>query len=155
MKAMITTALVAMLATGAMGQKHWTSDAHQYANTMTVVGVVVINEAEIPRESMEVGAFCNGECRGSETLRYKANVDRYLAYLSVSGADGDAITFRLYDAETETELLATAAAQATRTCWTSRRRLTRCPWWLRSLRRKALAALWSARGSTCTARSAP
>ena len=109
MKVMITTALVAMLATGAMGQKHWTSDAHQYANTMTVVGVVVINEAEIPRESMEVGAFCNGECRGSETLRYKANVDRYLAYLSVSGADGDAITFRLYDAETETELLATAA----------------------------------------------
>ena len=109
MKKMILTALMAILAISAFAQKHWTNNPHAYANTMTVVGVVVINEAEIPRESMEVGAFCNGECRGSETLRYNANVERYLAYLSISGADGDAIMFKLYDAETETELLATAA----------------------------------------------
>ena len=111
MKKILLTALMAIFAISAQAQIHWTNDPHLYANTMTVVGVVVINDAEIPRETMEVGAFCSGECRGSVTLLYKQNVDRYLAYLSVSGADGDVISFRVYDVETETELLATAPTE--------------------------------------------
>ena len=108
MKKIMMTALMAIFAISAYAQGHWTNNPHDYANTMTVVGVIQINDAEIPRESMEVGAFCGMECRGSVSLRYFPQVDRHLAYLTVSGVNGDEIAFCLYDAETETELEALA-----------------------------------------------
>ena len=108
MKKILMMALMAVFAISAHAQNHWTYNAHNYANTMTVVGVIHINDAEIPRTSMEVGAFCNGECRGSQALCYYSPVDRYLAYLTVYGQDGDVIQFKLYDAEMEEELQAEA-----------------------------------------------
>ena len=106
MKNILTIALMAILAISAQAQRHWDFNPHEFANTMTMVGVIRINEAEIPRTTMEVGAFCGGSCRGCESLRYFSSVDRYLVFLSVSGETGDEISFRLYDDETEAELMA-------------------------------------------------
>lgn len=107
MKKMLMMALMVFFTIGAQAQKHWTCNVHGYANTMTVVGVIQINGAEIPRETMELGAFCGMDCRGCESLQYFGNVDRYLVFLSVSGESGEEISFRLYDEETEVELVAT------------------------------------------------
>ena len=108
MKKLLTIALMAFFAISAQAQRHWTFNPYNYANTMTMVGVIHINEAEIPRTTMEIGAFCGEQCRGCEPLRYYSNVDRYLVFLSVSGETNDVISFRLYDDETEVELMAEA-----------------------------------------------
>ena len=49
-------------------EKYWTCDPHQYANNMTMIGVVSLNGTELLSESFEIGAFCGEECRGSELL---------------------------------------------------------------------------------------
>ena len=103
-------ALMAWLAVNAQAQGHWTYDPHAFPNTMTVIGVVHINGVEIPRETMELGAFCGTQCRGCQPLEYCAPVGRYLVFLSISAQGGDVLQLRLYDAETDVELQATAPA---------------------------------------------
>lgn len=85
-------------------EKHWNCDPSLYPNTMTIVGVVEIDEAEQGNTFLEVGAFCGTECRGSEMLRSFPQVNRFLVFLTVYGEDNDAITFKLYDHGTEEEL---------------------------------------------------
>lgn len=85
-------------------EKHWNCDPSLYPNTMTIVGVVEIDEAEQGNTSLEVGAFCGTECRGSEMLRSFPQVNRFLVFLTVYGEDNDAITFKLYDHGTGEEL---------------------------------------------------
>ena len=85
-------------------EKHWNCDPSLYPNTMTIVGVVEIDEAEQGNTSLEVGAFCGTECRGSEMLRSFPQVNRFLVFLTVYGEDNDAITFKLYDHSTGEEL---------------------------------------------------
>ena len=85
-------------------EKHWNCDPSLYPNTMTIVGVVEIDEAEQGNTSLEVGAFCGTECRGSEMLRSFPQVSRFLVFLTVYGEDNDAITFKLYDHGTGEEL---------------------------------------------------
>ena len=78
----------------------WTPETNRYADNMSVIAVVEVEGDEM-RENMEVGAFVNGECRGTAILRYFEPTDRYYAMLSVSGEAGDKVTFKLYDAEGE------------------------------------------------------
>ena len=85
-------------------EKHWNCDPSLYPNTMTIVGVVEIDEAEQGNTSLEVGAFCGTECRGSEMLRSFPQVNRFLVFLTVYGEDNDAIIFKLYDHGTGEEL---------------------------------------------------
>ncbi len=85
-------------------EKHWNCDPSLYPNTMTIVGVVEIDEAEQGNTSLEVGAFCGTECRGSEMLRSFPQVNRFLVFLTVYGEDNDALTFKLYDHGTREEL---------------------------------------------------
>ena len=84
--------------------KHWNCDPTLYPDNMTIVGVVEIDGAEQGNTSLEVGAFCGTECRGSEMLHHFPQVERYLVFLTVYGEDNDAITFKLYDHDTEMEL---------------------------------------------------
>ncbi len=106
--ALMLTFAANVFASGLVGDrvvnKHWTVNPHLYANNMTMVGVITLNDDEIRNENFEIGAFCGEECRGSEVLKYYAAIDRYLVYLTVYGSDGDAISFRLYDHEAEEEL---------------------------------------------------
>lgn len=85
-------------------QKHWTYDSHQYPYNMTMIGAIQIDGEEQQSEYLEIGAFCGGECRGSELLAYYPAVEKYLVFLTVYGSNDDEITFKLYDHQIETEL---------------------------------------------------
>ena len=74
-------------------EPHWQTDRHAYADNLTMIAVVKIEGEEQRDESCEVGAFVNGECRGSARLMYDQETDRYLAMLTISGEDGDVIDF--------------------------------------------------------------
>ena len=79
---------------------HWTAESYQ--NSMFMIGVVQIDGVEQALATLELGAFCNGECRGSE---FPVEEDgRWLYFMNIGGNDGDDITFRLYDHALEQEL---------------------------------------------------
>lgn len=78
----------------------WTTDVHKYADNMSVIAVVNWGEKEL-REPIEVGAFVDGVCRGSAMLRYFEPTGRYYVLLSITGEDGDKVSFALSDAESD------------------------------------------------------
>ena len=84
--------------------KHWIVDPSIYANNMTLISIIEIDGVEQYTSNLELGAFCNGELRGSERLQYVGSpAIRYECFLMIYGNSGDNITFRLYDHYTETE----------------------------------------------------
>ena len=92
---------------------HWNVNVHQFADNMTVTGIIQIEGVEQAVPSLEIGAFCNGECRGRQLLTYYPQVDRYLVFLMLYGEDGDTFTFKLYDHEAGEELTAGCASVVT------------------------------------------
>ncbi len=84
-------------------ENYWTPDPSLYANNMTVITTIEIDGEEQSSLDLELGAFCNGELRGSGKLQYVgAPANRYECFLMVYGNSGDNITFKLYDHATET-----------------------------------------------------
>ena len=83
---------------------HWYVNTHTYNNTMNITAVIQIDGVEQARNTLELGAFCNGECRGRERLIYDAIFGRYFLYLTIYGDNGDVLNFRLYDHEAGEEL---------------------------------------------------
>ncbi len=69
----------------------------RYADNMTVTAVVEVNGEELRSDTYELAAFSGDECRGSVRLMYVEPVDRYVAFLTVFGEQGDDIGFRLTD----------------------------------------------------------
>ena len=92
---------------------HWNVNVNQFASNMTVTGIIQIEGVEQAVPHLEIGAFCNGECRGRQLLTYYPQVDRYLVFLMLYGEDGDVFTFRLYDHEAGEELTAGCASVIT------------------------------------------
>ena len=85
---------------------HWNVNVHQFAGNMTVTGIIQIEGVEQAVPHLEIGAFCNGECRGRQLLTYYPQVDRYLVFLMLYGQDGDVFNFRLFDHSAGQELTA-------------------------------------------------
>ena len=92
---------------------HWNVNVHQFGDNMTVTGIIQIEGVEQAVPSLEIGAFCDGECRGRQLLTYYPQVDRYLVFLMLYGEEGDMFTFRLYDHEAGEELTAGCASVLT------------------------------------------
>ena len=82
---------------------HWTNDIHAYPNNMTVLATVELEGLEIRSEDYELAVFADGECRGSARLQFVEPLNRYIAFLTVSGYDAVKLGFRLYDRETGVE----------------------------------------------------
>ena len=82
---------------------HWNVDIHQYPNNMAITGIVQIDGVEQTNPALEIGAFCNGECRGAQRLTYYSQADRYLVFLLIYGEEGDLVNFKLYNHETGEE----------------------------------------------------
>ena len=83
---------------------HWTNDIHAYPNNMTVMAVVELDGQELSSENYELAAFdASGECRGSVRLMYVEPINRYMAFLTVSGLDAAELNFGLYDIRTGRE----------------------------------------------------
>lgn len=78
-------------------EKFWHYDTHAYANTMTIISVVDIDNEEIAKGDYELAAFVDNECRGSVKLDYFEPLDRYFAVMSIAGNDMEEISFGLAD----------------------------------------------------------
>ena len=79
--------------------RHWRNDVHAFADNLCLLAVVEIDGTEQRSEELELGAFVNGECRGSAKLMYIEPLDRYYAMMTVMGEDGDEIEFAVIDAQ--------------------------------------------------------
>ena len=74
---------------------HWTADYSKYPMNMTMIAVV-----EGAESAYEVAAFADGECRGSARPIYVEALDSYIMFMTISGEDGETLTFKYYDVNT-------------------------------------------------------
>jgi len=90
---------------GSPRECHWTNDIHAFPDNASVLAVVSVDGEEVCSETIELGAFVNGECRGSVRLEYDMDYGRCYAWLTVTATDGEEVSFRMYDEATgETNL---------------------------------------------------
>ena len=69
-------------------ETNWKWNQHRFADNISIIAMLSDNGAD------EIGAFVDGECRGSvKTMEVGA---ARIAFLTVSGNDGDEIVFRRY-----------------------------------------------------------
>lgn len=78
-------------------QRVWTNDVHTHAGNLTVTATITIDGEEQQGDEHELGAFVEGECRGSAVLRYFEPTDRWYAMLTVTGEEGEDIRFAIID----------------------------------------------------------
>ena len=79
--------------------RQWRTNVHRFADNISIVAVMSIDSVEQRGEDLELGAFVNGECRGSARLRHFGPTNRYYAMLSVTGLDGEEVTFGFVNKE--------------------------------------------------------
>ena len=86
------------MASSMLFANHWVSEnPGNYSLVMALNGVIQINGVEQSSDQLEVGAFCAGECRGSQMASEFPFTGQYIIMLSIDGENGDQITFKLYD----------------------------------------------------------
>lgn len=68
-----------------------------FANNMTVMAVVELDDTELRSEEYELAAFVGNECRGSIKLMHVAPINRYIAFLTIFGENEESLRFRLTD----------------------------------------------------------
>ena len=76
---------------------HWTPQSSQYADNMAMYAVIEIDGEEQISNQLEVGAFCNNECRGAAIASLFSVTNRYLVIMMVYGNNNDEFEFKLYD----------------------------------------------------------
>ena len=81
---------------------HWKNDIHQFPENLSMV--VTVEGRELTNGNLEIGAFVNGECRGSGRIEYLEGLDTYLAFVSVSGTEDEMVSFKVYDVASDEEL---------------------------------------------------
>ena len=84
-------------------ETHWNFDVHEFAHNLSMVVTLDPSAFDLKQGHYEIGAFVNGTCRGAAHLDYLEGIDRYVAFLPVSGEDGDNVCFKLYDTDAATE----------------------------------------------------
>ena len=103
MKRIVLLLLVCM-SNGWLFANHWTPNDSSYEDNMTLTGVIQINGVEQQSTTLEVGVFCEEECRGSGYAACFAPTQHYLVQLLIFGEAGDQLTFKLYDSDSGQEL---------------------------------------------------
>lgn len=83
--------------------KHWVANMNAYANNMTIMAVVELDDVEVAGD-YELASFANGECRGSVKLVYIPTMGRHVAFLTVAGDEAAELRFALYNTVTEEEI---------------------------------------------------
>ncbi len=68
-----------------------------FANNMTVMAIVELDDTELRSEEYELAAFVGNECRGSIKLMHVAPINRYIAFLTIFGDNEETLKFRLTD----------------------------------------------------------
>jgi len=77
----------------------WEVDPHLYEHSMNLIAVVTdAATVNLLQEGDELGAFINGEVRGSAEPIYVEATDTYLLFMTIYGnAEGGTVTFKYYD----------------------------------------------------------
>lgn len=75
----------------------WVNNRHEFADNLTVVAAVYLDDERLANEHIELGAFVGDDYRGSTRLYYFEPLNCYYAVLTVSGDDGDKIRFGIID----------------------------------------------------------
>lgn len=88
---------------------HWVPNVNAYPYNMTVMAIVELDGIELASDNYQVAAFANGECRGSVQVIYAEPLNRYVAFLTISGEEAAALTFGLYNMETGEECISTSS----------------------------------------------
>ena len=83
-------------------ETHWKHDVHDFANNLCVT--VSVDDLSLSDGSHEIGAFVNGTCRGSARIQTVEGFDTPMAFLTVSGLDGETVRFKVFDVNTEMEV---------------------------------------------------
>jgi hypothetical protein len=104
MKRLVLT-LACVIIAGMSFANHWTPIGGTQYN-MTISGIILIDGMEQTGTTLEVGAFCGDECRGSMLPEFFPPTAQYVVALTVvsNQLSGEEITFRLYDHATQQEL---------------------------------------------------
>lgn len=68
-----------------------------YAYNMTITAVIELDGSELRSDDYELAAYVGNECRGSVKLMYVEPLDRYMAFLLVSGDVEESLHFVLTD----------------------------------------------------------
>lgn len=98
--------IVCFLISGYVYSNHWTPEQGFYS-TMLVNGVILIDGVEQQSTTLEVGAFYDGEIRGSAYATFFPPLGKFMVSLTIRGreeSNGEVITFKLYNSETDEEL---------------------------------------------------
>lgn len=96
--------LILMIMPFLLKANHWQTDPYQFESNMTITGVLHFDDVEQRKGYIEIGAFHNGECRGSSMVQYVESIDRYYVFMMVYGHYGDSISFKCYDHNRNIEL---------------------------------------------------
>jgi len=104
MKRIIVFLFVILTSNGWLLANYWTPDGASFEDNMTLTGIVQINGVEQQSQTLEVGAFCGTECRGSGIVAYFPPTQRYVIQMLIFGENGDQLTFKLFDHSLNQEL---------------------------------------------------
>ncbi len=79
----------------------WIQSSSYSGNGMALTAQIQIDGELVDRDTWEVGAFCNGECRGDKTplTDWTEFNMGYFVDMNILGNNGDIIDFYLYDTE--------------------------------------------------------
>lgn len=77
----------------------WTVNSSAYDFNMTIIAQVQQDGVENP--SLEIGAFCGEECRGTAMAKYESVLNKYVWYVIIHGNSDDLINFYVRQAGVE------------------------------------------------------
>ena len=80
--------------------RNWTP-SYKYPNNMTFIADIAVDDMVHDSDTLEVGAFCNGEQRGNGRAIYIKEINAYRLFLTTYGNNGDELYFKLYDHESK------------------------------------------------------
>lgn len=87
---------------------HWVSNDFEYPDNMSVMAVVELDQIEIADGDYELAVFANGRCLGSTKLIFVEPINRYMAFLTITGEENQEMNFGLYHAGTGKEYQSTS-----------------------------------------------
>lgn len=93
----------------AKAELNW-SPSYNYPDNMTFIADIVVDDWVCSSDTLEVGAFCNGEKRGNARAIYIKEIGAYRVFLTTYGNNGDELYFMLYDHESQ-EMVAQVSNQ--------------------------------------------
>ena len=79
------------------------SPVYKYPDNMTFIADIVVDDLVRSSDTLEVGAFCNGEKRGNARAIYIKELASYRVFLTTYGNVGDELYFMLYNHESVEE----------------------------------------------------